>query len=140
MKSLREEKEKKNRTIQRKKKKLLEELKESKIFSQTYILYNISGVLKQTFLGELGKFTNIYSQFTIFCEKNNRNFKSFTIDNKKIFFQLKNDYKSEKGSSLSLSKLDESPANLFSNKISTTFVVKLKKKKKKDRDKKYLQL
>ena len=63
----------------------LEELEESKIFSQTYILYEISGVLKQTFVSELEKFTNIYSQFTIFCKKNDQNFKSFTIDNKKKF-------------------------------------------------------
>ena len=67
--NLREEKEKKLKLFEETKNKLLEELEESKIFSQTYILYDISSVLKQTFVSELEKFTNIYSQFTIFCKK-----------------------------------------------------------------------
>ena len=67
--NLREEKEKKIKLFEETKNKLLEELEESKIFSQTYILYDISSVLKQTFVSELEKFTNIYSQFTIFCKK-----------------------------------------------------------------------
>ena len=69
--NLQEEKEKKLKLLKKTKNKLLEELEESKIFSQTYILYDISSVLKQTFVSELEKFTNIYSQFTIFCKKHN---------------------------------------------------------------------
>ena len=65
--NLQEEKVKKLKLFEETKNKLLEELEESKIFSQTYILYNISGVLKQTFVSKLQKLTNIYSQFTIFC-------------------------------------------------------------------------
>ena len=79
--NLRDEKEKKLKLFKGTKNKVLEELEESKTFSQTYILYDISGVLKQTFVSELEKFTNIYSQFTIFCKKNDQNSKSFTVDN-----------------------------------------------------------
>ena len=129
--NLLEQKEKKLKLFKETKNKFLEELVESKIFYQTYILYNISGVLKQTFVSEIEKFTNIYSQFTIFCKKNNQTFKSFTIDNKKIFLQSKNDYNSEKDLPLSLRKLNGLPAKLFSNKISITFVVKSKKIKNK---------
>ena len=82
MNNLREEKEKKLKLFEETKNKLPEELEETKIFSKTYILYNISGVLKQTFVSELEKFTNNYSQL-IFCKKNDQNFKSFTVDNKK---------------------------------------------------------
>ena len=113
----------------KKKKKLFKEtknklLEESKILSQTCILYDISNVLKQTFLSELEKFTNIYSQFTILCKKNDQNFKSFTIDDKTKLFQLKNDSNGEKNLSLLLRKLNGSPAKLLSNKISIIFLVK----------------
>ena len=128
--NLQEEKEKKLKLLKKTKNKLLEELEESKIFSQTYILYDISSVLKQTFVSELEKFTNIYSQFTIFCKKDNQNFKGFTIDNIKKNFQLKNDYDGEIDLSLSLRKLNGSPAKLFSNKISN-FFSKIKKKSEK---------
>ena len=67
MNNLREEKDKKLKLLEETKNKLLEELEGSQIFSQTLILSNISGVLKQTFVTELEKFRNIYSQFTIFC-------------------------------------------------------------------------
>ena len=70
-------------------------MEENKIFSQTK-LYDISGVLKQTFVSELEKFTNIYSQFINFCRKETIKISSFTIDNTKIFFQLKNDCNGEK--------------------------------------------
>ena len=129
--NLLEQKEKKLKLFKETKNKLLQELVESKIFYQTYILYNISVMLKQTFVNEIEKFTNIYSQFTIFCKKNNQTFKRFTIDNKQIFLQGKNDYNSEKDLPLLLRKLNGLPAKLFSNKISITFVVKSKRKFKK---------
>ena len=129
--NLLEQKEKKLKLFKETKNKLLQELVESKIFYQTYILYNISVMLKQTFVNEIEKFTNIYSQFTIFCKKNNQTFKRFTIDNKQIFLQGKNDYNSEKDLPLLLRKLNRLPAKLFSNKISITFVVKSKRKFKK---------
>ena len=75
------------------KKKLMEELEESKIFSQTY---DVSSVLKETFVTEFEKYTNIFSQFMIFCQKNDRNFKNFTADNKEKNLQLKNNYNGEK--------------------------------------------
>ena len=89
-------------------------------------------MLKQTFVSELEKFTNIYSQFTIFCKRNDQNFKSFTIDNEKKIFQLKNDYNGEKDLLLSLKKLNGSPAKLFSNKISITFLVKSKNRQREE--------
>ena len=78
------------------KKKLVEKLEESKIFSQTYILYDVSSVLKETFVTEFEKYANIFSQFMIFCQKNDRNFKNFTADNKEKNLQLKNNYNGEK--------------------------------------------
>ena len=59
-----------------------------KVFLQTYILYDNSNVLKPTFVSEIEQYISIFSQFTIFCEKNNRNFKNFTKNNK-IFFPAK---------------------------------------------------
>ena len=94
------------------KKNLIEE-NEKKVFSQTYILYDNPNLLKQTFVSEIKQYVNIFSQFTISCEKSNKNFKNFTKNNKKIFFQLKNNYTGEKEFSLALRKLDESPAKFF---------------------------
>ena len=120
------QKKKKLKLFEETKNKLLEELEESKIFSQIYILYDISGILKQTFVSELEKFTNTYSQFTIFWKKNKKQskFQKFYHQQQNIFFQLKNDYNGEKGLSLLLRKLNGSPTKLFSNKISVTFLVK----------------
>ena len=83
--NLRDEKEKKLKLFKEIKNKLLEKLEESKIFSQTYILYDISGVLKQTFFSKLERFTNIYSQFTIFCKKTIKISKVLPLTTKKIF-------------------------------------------------------
>ena len=58
MNNLREEKYKNLKLFKETKNKLLEKQEESKIFSQAYILYGISDVLKQTFVNELEKFTN----------------------------------------------------------------------------------
>ena len=71
-------------------------------------------MLKPTFVSKIEQYLNIFSQFTTFCEKNNRNFKNFTKNNKKIFFQLKNNFTGEiknnftgeKKFLLSLRKLD----------------------------------
>ena len=84
------------------------------MFSQTYILYYNSNMLKPTFVSKIEQYLNIFSQFTIFCEKNNRNFKNFTKDNKIFFFQLKNNFTEEINNNfagekkflLSLRKLD----------------------------------
>ena len=104
---------------------------EKKVFLQTYILYDNSNVLKPTFVSKIEQYVNIFSQFTIFCEKNNRNFKNFTKNNKKKFFQLKNNYTGEKEFSLALRKLDGSPAKNFSNKVSNVFLIKSQKKREK---------
>ena len=86
---------------------------EKKVFSQPYILYDNPNMLKQTFVGEIEQYVNIFSQFTISCEKSNKNFKNFTKNNKKKFFQLKNNYTGKKEFSLALTKLDGSPAKIF---------------------------
>ena len=84
------QKKKKLKLFEKTKNKLLEELEESKIFSQTYILYDISGILKQTFVSELEKFTNTYSQFTIFWKKK-KNIKISEVlpSTTKYFFPVK---------------------------------------------------
>ena len=71
---LKEQTKKKNRRRKRKK----------KLFSQTYILYD-AGVVKHTLVSELRQYVNIFSQFTIFREKNNQNPKDF-IKNNNFFF------------------------------------------------------
>ena len=43
------------------------------MFSQTYILYDKADVVKATFVSELEQYVNIFSQFTIFCEKSDKN-------------------------------------------------------------------
>ena len=73
------------------------------MFSQTYILYDKAGVVKPTSVSELEQYVNIFSQFTVFCEKSNKNPKNF-MKNKKNF-------------SLTLRKLDGSPANFFRKKF-----------------------
>ena len=49
------------------KKILLDQQEQKKMFSQTYILYDESGVVKPTFVSELHQEINIFSEFTIFC-------------------------------------------------------------------------
>ena len=39
------------------------------MFSRTYILCDKAGAVKPTFVSELEQYVNIFSQFTIFCEK-----------------------------------------------------------------------
>ena len=51
------------------------------MFSQAYVLYDNSNVLKPTFVSEIDQYVNIFSQFTILCEKTNRNFKNFRKNN-----------------------------------------------------------
>ena len=94
------------------------------MFCQTYILYDKAGVVKPTFVSELEQYVNIFSQFTIFCEKSDKNPKNFTKNNKKNFFRLKNNYTGEKEFSLALRKLDGSPAKFFSREISVEFLIK----------------
>ena len=85
VKNLREEKEKKLELFKETKNKLLQELEESKIFSQTYLLSGICCLLKQTLASELQKFTNNYSQFTSFCKKTIKISKVLPLTTKKYF-------------------------------------------------------
>ena len=94
-------------------KKILEENEKRKLFSQTHILYDDAGVVKPTFVSELQQYVNIFSQFTIFSAKNNQNSKNFIENNKKFFFKLRRNYTGEKEFSLSLRKLDGTPARFF---------------------------
>ena len=55
----------------------LEENEKTKMFSQTYILYDDAGVVKPNFVSELQQYMNIFSKFTIFSAKNNQNSKIF---------------------------------------------------------------
>ena len=65
------EKEKNNsfKLLEDQKKNLLDQQEQKKIFLQTYILYDESGVVKPTFVSELNQDVNIFSEFTIFCQK-----------------------------------------------------------------------
>ena len=56
---------------------------QKKIFSQTYISYDESGVAKPNFVSELHREVNIFSEFTIFCQENNKNAKNVIKTNKK---------------------------------------------------------
>ena len=107
------------------------ERKKKKVFSQTYILYDKAGVVKPTFVSKLEQYVNIFSQFTIFCEKSDKNPKNFTKNNKKYFFRLKNNYTGEKEFSLALRKLDGSPAKFFSREISVEFLIKPRQNRRK---------
>ena len=79
---------KKTELFKKTKNNLIEE-NEKKVFSQMYILYDNSNVLKQTFVSEIEQYVNIFSQFTISCEKSNKNFKNFTKNNNKKIFPAK---------------------------------------------------
>ena len=127
VKSTKEEYEKNVELFKKTKKNLIEENENKKEFSLTYIFYDNSNVLKPTFVSEIEQYVNIFSQFAIFSEKNNRNFKNFGKNNKKFFFQLKNNYTGEKEFSLALRKLDGSPTKFFSNKVSIVFLIKSQK-------------
>ena len=127
VKSTREEYEKNVELFEKTKKNLIEENENKKEFSLTYIFYDNSNVLKPTFVGEIEQYVNIFSQFAIFSEKNNRNFKNFRKNNKNFFFQLKNNYTGEKEFSLALRKLDGSPTKFVSNKVSIVFLIKSQK-------------
>ena len=48
------------------------------------ILYDDAGVVKLTYVSELERHVNNFSQFMIFSEKNNQKFKNFTKSNKNI--------------------------------------------------------
>ena len=89
---------------------LLDQQERKKIFLQTYILYDESGVVKPTFVSELHQEVNIFSEFTIFYE-NAKNF--INNNNKKEMFQLKKSYTGEKEFSLTLRQLDGSASNFF---------------------------
>ena len=58
------------------------------MFLQTYILYDKAGVVKPTSVSELEQYVNIFSKFTIFCEKSNKNPKNFMKNNNKNFFSV----------------------------------------------------
>ena len=94
------------------------------MFSQTYIPYDKAAVVKPTFVSELEQYVNIFSQFTIFCEKSNKNPKNFTKNNKNFFFSVEKNYTGEKEFSIALRKLDGSPAKFFSKEISIEFLIK----------------
>ena len=109
--------------------KLIEE-NEKKVLSQTYILYDKAGMVKPTFVIELQQYVNIFSQFTTFCEESDKNLKNFT-KNQKNDFQLKNSYTSKNEFSLTLRKLDGSPAKFISKEVSIQFLIKTHTKQKK---------
>ena len=88
-----------------------------KVFSQTYILYENAGVIKPTFLSEVDQYVNIFSQFTIFYQKNNQDIKSFTKNNKRNFFYLENNCTGEKQFSSSLRKLEVHQLNFYQTKF-----------------------
>ena len=106
----------------------MEENEKRKLFSQTYIRYDDAGVVKPTFVSELQQYVNIFSQFTIFSAKNNQNSKNFIENNKNFFFKLRRNYTGEKEFSLSLRKLDGTPAKFFSIEISMSFIIRSEKK------------
>ena len=93
-----------------------------------YIPYDDAGVVKPTYVKKLQQYVNIFSQFTIFSAKNNQNYKNFIENNQKKFFKLRRNYTGEKEFSLSLKKLDRTPANFFSNEISVSFIIRSEKK------------
>ena len=68
--------------MKKRKNKLIEE-NEKKVFSQTYILYDKADVVKPIFFSELEQYVNIFSQFTIYCEKTGKNPNNFTKNNTK---------------------------------------------------------
>ena len=80
---------------------------------KTKKLYDDAGMVKPTFVSKLRQYVNIFSQFTIFSGKNNQNPKDFIKNN--FFFKLRRNYAGDKKFSLSLRKLDGTPAKFFSN-------------------------
>ena len=85
------EKEKNNslKLLEDQQKILLDQQKQKKIFSQNYILYDESGVVKPTFVTKLHQEVNIFSKFTIICQKNNKNAENFIKNIKKMFLLKK---------------------------------------------------
>ena len=114
-----------------KKKILNENEKKQKLFPHTYILYDDAGMVKPTFVSKLQQYVNIFSQFTIFSAKNNQDSKNFIERNKKFLFKLRRNYTGEKEFSLSLRKLDGTPAKFFSNEISISFIIRSEKNSQK---------
>ena len=85
-----------------------------------------SKFVKPTFVSELDQYVNIFSRFAIFSKKNNQNHKNVLEDNRKNIFGLQKNYTIEKNFSLSLRKLDGTPAKFSSNKINMSFVIRPK--------------
>ena len=56
--------------MKKQKKNIFIENEEKKVFSQTYVLYDDAGAVKPTYVSELERYINIFSQFIIFSEKN----------------------------------------------------------------------
>ena len=90
-------------------------------------------MVKPTFVSELDQYVNIFSQFTYFCQKNNQDSRSFTKNNKRNLFYLKNNYTGEKQFLLSIRKLDSTPANFFIRQISIEFQIRAKKIQRKEK-------
>ena len=105
----------------------MEENKKKPLLSQTYILYDDAGMVERTFVSKLQQYLNIFSQFMIFSAKNNQNSKNFIENNKKSFFKLRRNYTGEKQFSLSLRKLDRTPAKFFSIEVSISFIIRSEK-------------
>ena len=108
--------------MKKQRKKILEENEKRKLFSQTKILYDDAGIVKSTFVSELQQYVNIFSKFTIFSAKNNQNSKNL---------ELRRNYTGEKEFSLSLRKLDGTPAKFFSSEISISFIIRSEKNNRK---------
>ena len=108
------EKEKNNslKLLEDQKKNLLDQQEQKKIFSHTYILYDESGVVKPTFVTELHQEWNIFSEFTIFYQKSDKNGKNFIKNNKKMF-QLKKKLHRWKGVFANVETVKMVPLQIF---------------------------
>ena len=58
-----------------------------KVFCQTYILYDKSGMVNPTFVSELQQYVNSFPQVIIFCGKSDKNLKNFA-EKQQFFFSV----------------------------------------------------
>ena len=94
-----------------------------RVFCQTYILYDKSGMVNPTFVSELQQYVNSFPQVIIFCGKSDKNLKNFA-EKQQFFFQLKKNCTGGKRFILVLRKLDGSSAKIFLKEISIEFLIK----------------
>ena len=103
------------------------------MFSQTYVLCDENVTVKPTFTNELNQ-VNTFSDFSIFYkkekkkkQKNDKKKKKNSQKTTKKIFQLRRNYTDQKEFSLTLRKLYRSPAKFFSDIISLSFIIRIKK-------------